>query len=193
MPTQAGKGISEKVKTHLDLRDCSANVGFVVRNRVVLVKESESKTGDETMKKGMSLIDIINRAQNEGKTVAIENDILKDAVAEVIADKRKSAVQCCKGLITEFETALKCSVGELKSIRAQEKAQTIKVRALDRATRYFAATANPLPMFKAMAGEGNTRIPSNARYFCDNINVPVPPMDDPAWIVPDDWSPEVDG
>ena len=143
--------------------------------------------------KGMSLIEIINRAQTEGKTVAIESDILKDAVAEVVADKRKTAVQSCKGLITEFEAILKASVTGLKNIRLQEKAQAIKVKALDRATRYFAATANPLPMFKSMAGEGVSRVPMNARYFCDNLNVPVPALDDPAFSVPDDWNPEVEG
>jgi len=55
MLAQAGKEITEKVKTHLDLLDCSANVGSVVseasaseadtcrRNRVVPVQESKSK------------------------------------------------------------------------------------------------------------------------------------------------------
>ena len=133
----------------------------------------------------MNLIDLISRAQQEKSSVNLESDILRDAVAEVISDQRKLAVQQCKGHLCSFELALKSQVTELKSIRTMEKAKAAKVKAMDRAFRYFAKTANPLPFFMAWNGTG--QVPSNARYFCDEVGVPVPELDDPAWKVPDDF------
>jgi hypothetical protein len=137
-----------------------------------------------------TLEDLISRAQQPSTSVAFVADVLKEAASEVIATKRKQSVAAVTGLIQSFESTVQSNVSTLKIVREQEATQSKKVKELDRAFRYFAATANPYPMFAAQSG--SVYLASTdyaARDFARKCGLDIPKSDDPAWVIPASWTP----
>ena len=133
----------------------------------------------------MNLNDLLSRSY---KTPAfrVESDILAAAVKEREEEAKKVAVQATKGLLTQFEQTMTQNVANLRNLRKQEKEQAARVAKLDRALRYFGASGNPLPYYRAQGGRAELL----AALFCQSVGIPVPDTTDPAWNVPEDFNPE---
>ena len=108
---------------------------------------------------------------------------LSEAVDAAKAEKKKAQAGVLKNLVTTFSESVNGSVANLRAARAAEKAAAKTVETLDRAFRYFAATGNPFPMFKAKGHAGSREAVS----FAMSMGISVPPADAPAWEVPSDW------
>lgn len=139
-----------------------------------------SKTKGESAMK--TLIDMIDETQREKTGMGVESEILQEAAEAMKKDTRTKAVEACKGLIGSFKTALDAEVSNLRTIRETEKTKAAKVRKLDRAFRFFAKTANPFPMLKAMGKE------RDGRYIAKELGVAAPDKDSDAWEIPADWT-----
>ena len=133
-----------------------------------------------------TLTDLIARSQDL-VSVNVSNEILAAAAEEVKADATKRLVGSVKGLLESFGADVKQQVAVLREYRKQEAEQAARVKGLDRAFHYFAATGNPLPMFAAQ----NTSLSYSrkAQEWCQRAGVEVPAKDDDAWKVPADFVP----
>ena len=133
----------------------------------------------------VSLTDLLDRSNSDRPAVDITSDLLIEASDQLVKERRERAVKGLKGLIDNFTAVLQSSVRHLKQVREQEAMETKMVKAMDRAVRYFGVTGNPLPFYKAW---GRTR---DAMCWCEQVGIPFPQKDDdPAWIVPENWTPE---
>lgn len=131
----------------------------------------------------VTLNDLIGRARNTNQ-VTISAPLIQAAVEKVQKEKEERAVNLVTNLVSQFESQLSTAVQTLRQYRKMEKAQEKLVDKIDRAFRYFAATGNPLPMYKAIGRGGD------GAWFCTNLGIEMPSPDDAAWSVPDDWQPE---
>lgn len=121
-----------------------------------------------------TLVDLI-AGSHQAESLKFESDILKEAAEAVIVEKRVSAVNAVKGLITTFEDNLKRQVLHLRNLRKQEKDHKELVENIDKAFKHFANTGNPLPMFLAIKRK------DDALAFCRKIGIDLPKDDDEAW------------
>ena len=132
-----------------------------------------------------TLTELINRA-SANVEVNISNDILADAAMQVKNDQRERLVSSVKGLIESFSADVKHNVGILREYRKQEEAQATRVKELNRAYHYFAATGNPLPMFFAQNGLKQV-FNRKAEDWCSRAGITLPAWEDDAWKVPADF------
>ncbi len=125
-------------------------------------------------------------------SVSVTSAILAEAANQVQADQQKRLVDSVKGLLEGFSADLSHQVSTLREYRKQAETQSVRVKEIDRAFRYFAATGNPLPMFVAQNGTILSKSSFNrkANEWCQRAGVEVPNADDEAWKVPADWKPE---
>lgn len=128
----------------------------------------------------MNLSDLIARA-NTTETLNVTNEILVEAAKAREDEVRAKAVQATKILLCAFEQVMKNNVNHLRELRRQEKAMNAVVKSLDRALHYFGDTGNPLPFFRACG--------MSAHQFCNALGIATPAKDDPAWVVPADYTP----
>lgn len=131
-----------------------------------------------------TLQQLIAAAQNT-TNIAFTSEVLSKAAenaAKIAADKAVGVAQLVLG---EFQSHLTTEVLYLRQARATVLTYEKKVGAVDRAFRYFAATANPLPMFKVMGYNASS---SKVVNFFSPLGVPVPANDDESWTIPADWT-----
>ena len=127
-----------------------------------------------------TLNDLLSVAKEEG-TISISNPILVAAADQLVKDREQQAITACKGLIDNFTTRLKKQVEILRDLRKKEATQDKLVKAIDRATKYFAETGNPLPVFFVLKDQ------YSGQSWCQVIGIPTLALDDPAWTIPADW------
>lgn len=129
-----------------------------------------------------TLDDLIAAAGSDTVSLNVGSDILREAADKRTAAKREQAVVAVTGLLETFDTQLQANVQTLRNFRETEAAQAAKVKKMDRAYRYFAATGNPLPFYKE-SGYANA-----ANQFMTKLGAKTPPQDDDAWKVPADFA-----
>ena len=127
-----------------------------------------------------SLFDRVYKKSN----LVIGNEMLRLAMEEREKQFTHQHLQTVINLLTSSESVMSQNVASLREQRKQEKLQTAKVKAMDRALRYFAANGNPLPFFKASGQE------KAANMFCKSIGLEYPKDDDELWKVPADFTTE---
>lgn len=131
-----------------------------------------------------TLMDLISSSHKEEGGVVFD-DILKEASDAVIQETRELAVKLCSKMIKSNKAILDMCVKRLREVRVQEKILVAKIKDLDHAFRYFAATGIPFPMLYASGGSYNLETDE----FCRKLNIAVPGVDSELWKVPADWKP----
>jgi len=127
-----------------------------------------------------TLNELIQAAHGDGQLV-FTNEMMAAAAARLMKERETKAVEVCQELIEQFNSHLVSSVRQLKAIREQELAQQKRVKALDRAFRFFGETGNPLPFYKEL---GNV---PGGNEFAKKIGIKIT---EEAWLIPKEWEPK---
>jgi hypothetical protein len=136
------------------------------------------------MANGKTLQQLIAAAQNT-TSIMFTNDVLSKAAEKAAQAANEKAVGVAQTVLGVFQAHLQTKVLYLRQARESVKAYEKAVAEVDRAFRYFADTANPLPMFKVM---GYNATSSQVTNFFSPLGVPVPASDDDAWTIPAGWT-----
>lgn len=129
----------------------------------------------------MSTLNDLIAASMNTPTIVVESEVLAEAASELKADRRKSAVNACKGLLEQFTSTLQRNVATLRQMREAEKKQATLVKDTDKALRFFGKTGNPLPFFKLTGNIGT------ASMWCSRCGIDVPDAKSEAWKIPEDF------
>lgn len=135
----------------------------------------------------MNLNDMLNRLNgNADPDVAVlaplSAGVLAGAMAEYTKKQSEKLGVLAVGVLENIERTVGQAVANLRAIRKQERDAKTLLDEINLAAKYFAATGNPLPYFKAT---GNTH---GAYSFCERLGVDVPSSKDPLWSVPAGWT-----
>lgn len=130
----------------------------------------------------VTLTQILNGTSSVG--INIQSDIMKEAVAKLLQERRNSAISACSDIIESAVATVEEAKRALRDIRRREKAQKAQLEKVGAAAQYLGETGNPLPFFLATGRE------REGRYFLERIGAEVTPSDSAEWKIPEGWEPK---
>lgn len=117
-------------------------------------------------------------AMLSGDSIKVGNDAIAAALKKHREAQSEAVANSVVQVLEQAENAVQSYVGEIRAIRKQEKSAKNNLVNLNRAIAYFKATGNPLPLYKAGV---------NVRHLVGLLGEILPCLEDPAYVIPNDW------
>lgn len=109
------------------------------------------------------------------------NGVLAEAFAQRKKQRQDRLVAAAISVTEQIEGGVEACVSNLRKIRKAEKEAKAMLEKVNLATKYFAATGNPLPYYDAVGRR------HDARFYCERVGAEIPAHDDKLWSVPAGW------